>query len=114
MSPGFGPNCNQNPSPEARSSAKNGQSSPLVPTADPEAREDIELVNQLRKGNHDALTVLFEKYSGMVFGIARRMLRDDGEAEEVVQRVFLDTYRAIHQFDSAKACYKTWLFQFAY
>jgi len=76
--------------------------------------EDLDLVNQLKSGKHDALTVLFEKYSGMVFGIARRMLRDDGEAQETVQQVFLDTYRAIHQFDSAKACYKTWLFQFAY
>ncbi len=50
----------------------------------------------------------------MVFGIARRMLRNSSEAEEVVQQVFIDTYKAIHQFDPQKASYKTWLFQFAY
>lgn len=76
--------------------------------------EDIDLVRQLQAGNHDALKLLFQKYSSMVFGIARRRLRDDGEAEEVVQQVFLDTYRAIDQFDECKGSYKTWLFQFSY
>jgi RNA polymerase sigma-70 factor (ECF subfamily) len=76
--------------------------------------EDLDLVRQLQGGDHNALTSLFEKYGEMVFGIARRMLRDDGEAEEVVQQVFLDCYRAIDQFDPAKASYKTWLFQYAY
>jgi|SRR5215469_619863 len=76
--------------------------------------EDVDLVHQLQQGDHDALTSLFEKYSAMIFGIARRMLGDDGEAEEVVQQVFLDTYRAIDQFDHHKASYKTWLFQYVY
>lgn len=76
--------------------------------------DDLPLVRQLQSGNHDALTILFEKYSGMVFSIARRMLRNDSEAEEIVQQVFLDTYRAIDQFDPTKSAYKTWLFRFAY
>ena len=42
------------------------------------------------------------------------MLRNDGEAEETVQQVFLDVYRAISQFDSCKGTFKTWLLQFAY
>lgn len=76
--------------------------------------EDLRLVREIQDGNADALTILFEKYSGMVFGIARHMLRNSSEAEEVVQQVFIDTYKAIHQFDPHKASYKTWLFQFAY
>lgn len=76
--------------------------------------EDLDLVRQLQDGNHDALTLLFQKYSGMVFLIARRILHDDGEAEEVVQRVFLDIYRAVNQFDERKGRVKTWLFQYCY
>jgi RNA polymerase sigma-70 factor (ECF subfamily) len=76
--------------------------------------EDVELAAELVGGNHDALTVLFERHSALVFRIARRMLRNDGEAEETVQQVFLDVYRAISQFDSAKGTFKTWLLQFAY
>jgi RNA polymerase sigma-70 factor (ECF subfamily) len=76
--------------------------------------EDVELAVALASGIHDALTVLFERHSAQVFRIARRMLRNDGEAEETVQQVFLDVYRAINQFDSCKGTFKTWLLQFAY
>lgn len=86
----------------------------ILPSANLETLNDEDLVAQLLAGHHDALTVLFEKYSGIVFGIARRMLKDDGEAEETVQQVFLDMYRALDQFDASKASYKTWLLQYAY
>lgn len=76
--------------------------------------EDARLARELQEGNPHALTALYDKYSGMVFGIARRMLKNASEAEEVVQQVFIDTYRAIHQFDAQKGSYKTWLFYFAY
>jgi RNA polymerase sigma-70 factor (ECF subfamily) len=102
----------RNVKPETDSIASNhGHNSSPVPASD---AADLDLIQRLQKGDHDALTMLFEKHSDMVFGIARRMLRDDGEAEEVVQQVFLDTYRAADQFDHTKASYKTWLFQFAY
>lgn len=87
--------------------------SPSAP-ADHKAYTDEDLAYQLANGHHDALTELFERYSQLVFGIARRMLKDDGEAEEALQQVFLDMFRAIHQFDSRKAPYKTWLLQFVY
>jgi RNA polymerase sigma-70 factor (ECF subfamily) len=87
----------------------------LMPAVDDlEGLSDEDLVTELKAGRHDALTTLFERHSSLVFGIARRILKDDGEAEEALQQVFLDTYRAIKQFDPAKASYKTWLLQFAY
>lgn len=76
--------------------------------------EDEELAAELSAGRHDALTVLFERHSAQAFRIARRMLRNDGEAEEAVQQVFLDVYRAIGQFDRNKGSFKTWLLHFAY
>lgn len=109
MSWRFARGRNTNAEPDSAHGEDAGTSSAATSDA-----EDITLARQLVAGNHDALTSLFEKYSAMVFGIARRMLKDDGEAEEVVQQVFLDTYRAIGQFDSAKASYKTWLFQYTY
>src|ERR1700724_1046999 len=84
------------------------------PLADLETLSDEDLVAQLVAGTHDALTVLLERYSGMVFSIARRALKDNGEAEETVQQVFLDIYKAANQFDREKASFKTWLLQFAY
>ena len=76
--------------------------------------DDTDLMDALRRGCNDALAVLFERYSALVFRISRAILRDDGEAEETVQRVFLDVFRAMNQFDSARGSFKTWLLQYAY
>ena len=65
-------------------------------------------------GYHDALAALFEKHSALVFRIARAIVRDDGEAEETVQRVFLDVFRAAKQFDPDRGTFNTWLLQYTF
>jgi RNA polymerase sigma-70 factor (ECF subfamily) len=65
-------------------------------------------------GCNDALAVLFERHSALVFHTAKAILRDDGEAEETVQRVFLDIFRAKSQFNSKRGTFTTWLLQYAY
>ena len=77
-------------------------------------RSDEDLAESLREGNSDALTVLFKRHSRIVFGIARRILRHDAEAEDCVQQIFIDVFRSIDQFDRNKAPFKTWLVLFAY
>jgi RNA polymerase sigma-70 factor, ECF subfamily len=77
-------------------------------------RSDEALAEILQGGDADALTVLFERYGPRLFGVARRILRNDAEAEDAVQQTFLDAFRAIQQFDPRKAPFKTWLFMFGY
>jgi len=77
-------------------------------------RTDEELVSDLLGNEPDALTVLFERHSGLVFRIARRILRNDAEAEDAVQQVFLDMFRAAEQFEPEKGSFKSWLLMFAY
>jgi RNA polymerase sigma-70 factor (ECF subfamily) len=78
------------------------------------ALNDEDLMAALRIGCNDALAVLFERHSALVFRIARAILHDDGEAEETVQKVFLDIFRAANQFDPDRGSLKTWLLQYAY
>jgi RNA polymerase sigma-70 factor (ECF subfamily) len=75
---------------------------------------DEDLMQALRIGCNDALAVLFERHSPLVFRIARSILHDDGEAEETVQKVFLDIFRAVNQFNPDRGAFKTWLLQYAY
>src|SRR5580698_549076 len=75
---------------------------------------DEELVAKLRAGEADALTVLFERHSTLVFRIARRILRNEAEAEDTVQQVFLDLFRSVAKFDPAKGTFKVWLLMYAY
>lgn len=78
------------------------------------ALNDVELVSALRDGCNDALAILFERHSPLVFHIARMIVKDDGEAEETVQQVFFDLFRAIGQFNPERGSFKTWMLQFAY
>jgi RNA polymerase sigma-70 factor (ECF subfamily) len=75
---------------------------------------DEDLAKALLNGNPDALTVLFKRHRRTVFGMARRILRNDTEAEDCVQQIFIDVFRSIDQFDRDKAPFKTWLLLFAY
>jgi RNA polymerase sigma-70 factor (ECF subfamily) len=75
---------------------------------------DEGLIQYIIAGRHDALTVLFDRYHRLVFSVAVRIVRDPGEAEEVVQTVFLDIFRAAANFDPAKGILKVWILQYAY
>ncbi len=75
---------------------------------------DEKLMQFLKCGRQDALTVLFDRYHHLVFSIALRIVRDPGEAEEVVQIVFLDIFRTAANFDPRKGILKGWLLQFAH
>ena len=77
-------------------------------------KSDEDLVSDLLADEPDALTVLFQRHSALVFRIARRILRNDAEAEDAVQQVFLDLFRAAEQFDPEKGSFMSWLLMFAY
>ena len=75
---------------------------------------DEELASELITGRHDALVVLFDRYHKPVFGVALKIVCDPGEAEEVVQTVFLDIFRALANFDQRRGTLRVWLLQYAY
>jgi RNA polymerase sigma-70 factor, ECF subfamily len=77
-------------------------------------KSDEDLVLDLLADEPDALTVLFQRHSALVFRIARRILRNDTEAEDAVQQVFMDLFRSADQFDPDKGLFKPWLLMFAY
>jgi len=77
-------------------------------------REDARLMLKVQAGDHKALAGLIDRYSGIVFEIGRQVLRDRGEAEELVQEVFLNVYRKCGSFDVNKGTVRGWLRRIAY
>jgi hypothetical protein len=68
--------------------------------------KDEKLMAQLQAGQADALAVLFDRYHRLVLGIALKIVRDRGEAEDVMQNVLLEIFRAAAQFDPAKIYFR--------
>lgn len=85
-----------------------------LPSEDLRVLTDEQLIQHIVAGNQDALAVLYDRYHRLVFDVAFRIVRDPGEAEEVVQTVFLDIYRAVANFDPSKGIPKVWILQYAY
>jgi RNA polymerase sigma-70 factor, ECF subfamily len=78
------------------------------------AVSDDELMSHLQCGHDDALGVLFDRYHRLVLTVASKIVRDASEAEDVMQAVFLEIYRAAAQFDRSKGATKAWILQYAY
>ena len=88
-----------------------------VGSPDPEdlgSSSDEAVLAAILAGSQNALAILFDRYGRLVLSIARRILRDDGEAEEVMQTVLLDVFCSAEKFDPHRASFKVWLMQFAY
>src|SRR5262245_46080380 len=75
---------------------------------------DEAVMERLREGQPTALPILFDRFHRLVLKVALRILRDSGEAEDVMQEIFLEIFRKAGQFDPAKGSAKTWILQYAY
>jgi RNA polymerase sigma-70 factor, ECF subfamily len=75
---------------------------------------DDVLMTYLKDGHQDALAVLFNRYRRLVLSVAWHVLRDRGEAEDLVQSVFLEILQSAAKFDAAKGTVKSWILQYAY
>lgn len=75
---------------------------------DYEAMPDAELARRIAGGDHDAFTLLMRRFNRPLYRTARSIVKDDAEAEDVVQEAYLHAYRAIGTF-RGDARLSTWL-----
>lgn len=75
---------------------------------------DEQLLCRLSKGDEEALGLLFSRYADVVRHIGERILRDDSEAEDLVQDLFVFLQRKCSIFDRSKSSGGSWIVQMAY
>jgi RNA polymerase sigma-70 factor, ECF subfamily len=85
-----------------------------LPVVEVRSPSDEEVMSSLQAKDSKALELLFDRYSGLVFGIALRILNDHSEAEEVVQEAFFYIYQKALIFDPRKGSAKGWVVQVAF
>ena len=78
-------------------------------TAPMQPNPDSLLIERTMTGDEAALSIIYDRYSAMLFGMLMRILRDKQAAEEVLQDVFLQLWRNAVQFDSSRGSLPAWL-----
>jgi RNA polymerase sigma-70 factor (ECF subfamily) len=80
------------------------------PAAGSPGPADADVVARAREGDHAAFRVLVERYQGRAYRLALRVLRDEEQAQDVVQDAFLKAYGSLARFEGRSGFY-TWLYR---
>ena len=70
---------------------------------------DISLISAVRSGDEQAMAALYDRYSGIVYSVALRVLADTSAAEDILQEVFIQLWRSPAAFDSSRGNLGAWL-----
>lgn len=70
--------------------------------------EDGQLLIQVARGERTSLALLYERHAGIMTAVAKRMLRDGREAEDVLHDVFVEIWRCAGDYDPCMCSVRGW------
>jgi RNA polymerase sigma-70 factor (ECF subfamily) len=79
---------------------------------DVSALDDQEIIEEILNTNGALFEVLMRRYNTRIYRVARSVVRDDAEAEDVAQHAWVQAYLNLAQFAGA-ASFSTWLSKIA-
>lgn len=80
---------------------------------DPPDQELVDLIRHVAEHDEAAMSALYDRMAGQVFGLALRILRDRGAAEEATLDVFMQVWRQAAAYDPSRGGPSTWLLTLA-
>jgi len=72
--------------------------------------DDNVLLEELRKGSPEAVEALFDRFHGKIYGLAMSILKNESDAEEATQDVFMTVFRKAFTFKGDSALY-SWIYR---
>jgi RNA polymerase sigma-70 factor (ECF subfamily) len=75
---------------------------------------DEDLMSRVKSGDQPSFAILMRRHARVVLAVGRRVLHDQGAAEELVQDVFFLVYKRCQLFDPLRGSLRAWLVQIAY
>jgi RNA polymerase sigma-70 factor (ECF subfamily) len=76
--------------------------------------DDLDLIAAISHSNSQALEVLYDRYSAIVYRMALRILKNQELAEDVTQEVFWRVWRRSASFERERGRVAQWLFGIAH
>jgi len=74
--------------------------------------DDADVIRQVLQGNTAMFELLMRRYNERVYRAARAIVRDDSEAEDVMQQAYVNAFTHLRQFNGS-AQFSTWLTRIA-
>jgi RNA polymerase sigma-70 factor (ECF subfamily) len=71
--------------------------------------QDLELIHRCQAGDTEAFSELVIKYRTKIFTMVYGMVRNEHDAWDLAQEVFLKAWQSIHRFEGRSSLY-TWLY----
>jgi RNA polymerase sigma-70 factor (ECF subfamily) len=71
--------------------------------------DDLTLLARIGQGDETGMEAIFKRYSGPVYSVALRVLHDSGQAEDVMQEIFLQLWRNPEAFVHGRGSLGAWL-----
>ncbi|HEY7226060.1 MAG TPA: sigma-70 family RNA polymerase sigma factor [Micromonosporaceae bacterium] len=81
----------------------NGPGAGSVSATDPD-----ELMRRVARGDEQAFASLYDEIAPRVYGLARRIVRDPAQAEEVAQEALVEVWRTAARFDASRGSVLSW------
>ena len=78
-------------------------------TVNTNGADDMGLLTRIQSGDQEAMSALFDRYGTMVYSVALRVLKDTGEAEDVMQEIFVQVWKNPSAFVSGRGSLGGWL-----
>jgi len=72
--------------------------------------DDKALLEELRRGTPEAVEALFDRFHGRIYNLAVSILKNESDAQEATQDVFLTVVRKVHTFKGDSALY-SWMYR---
>jgi RNA polymerase sigma-70 factor (ECF subfamily) len=77
-----------------------------------EPAPDVEIVDRIRGGDASAFEIIMRRYNQRLYRIARSIIGNDAEAEDVVQEAYVRAFQHLDQF-AGRSQFSTWLTRIA-
>ncbi|MFN8058426.1 MAG: sigma-70 family RNA polymerase sigma factor [Vicinamibacterales bacterium] len=74
---------------------------------------DLVIIGRMAAGERDAVAELYDRHARAVYSLTFRVLRDQSDAEDVVQEVFAQAWRSASRYDRTRGVVVAWLLMIA-